>query len=365
MFNIPQCLQKNSDFISDKVTDFTRKNSNPEGDVNFSEFAYLDAFETGFFMHKQTVLPFRIFLFSFVVFLFLVNLPLSAQKYHIKNYTIDDGLPGSLILDINQDSDGVMWIATFGGLTRYDGVTFTNFFTSHGLPVNGIRNLLFDQQKTLWLGTDVGITKFDGKSFKSFNADSGVGKGIVWSSAYDQNGNYWFGTQDGGLTFYNGKTFRTFTTADGLPSNFIYHVFIDSKNRLWVGYRDKGFSIHKINADGNLLTSEFYGASEKLPNLVIRAIAEDKNGNFYIGTRGGGLVILSKGKLSFFNQNDGLTGNDIYALTMTPKGDIAIGTYGAGIDFFTPHFSDQRIQLSNKKHIGKKNGLLMSRGKKH
>lgn len=310
-------------------------------------------------MNNQTFRSFRSISTIGLLCIFIFSFPLSAQKYHIKNYTIDDGLPGSLILDINQDSDGIIWIATFGGLTRFDGVSFTNFFTSHGLPVNGIRNLLFDQQKMLWLGTDVGITKFDGKNFRSFNADSGVAKGIVWSSASDQNGNYWFGTQDGGLTFFNGKTFRTFTTADGLPSNFIYHVFIDSKNRLWVGYRDKGFSIHKINSDGNLLSSEFFGSAEKLPNLVIRAIVEDKNGNFFIGTRGGGLVTLSKGKLSFFNQNDGLSGNDIYALTMTPKGDIAVGTYGAGIDFFTPHISGNNIILSNKKHIGKKNGLLM------
>ena len=41
--------------------------------------------------------------------------------------TIEDGLPGTGVLDVLQDKLGFIWIGTYGGLFRYDGFTLKNY----------------------------------------------------------------------------------------------------------------------------------------------------------------------------------------------------------------------------------------------
>jgi hypothetical protein len=61
-----------------------------------------------------------------IIFIFLSNLGISQNPYHI---TIDktSGLPSNSVYDIFQDSKGFMWFATGKGLCRYDGNDFKIF----------------------------------------------------------------------------------------------------------------------------------------------------------------------------------------------------------------------------------------------
>src|SRR5262245_60887118 len=45
----------------------------------------------------------------------------SVQRWQVK-----DGLPGDSIRAFAQTQDGQLWIATLGGLARYDGIRFTH-----------------------------------------------------------------------------------------------------------------------------------------------------------------------------------------------------------------------------------------------
>jgi signal transduction histidine kinase/ligand-binding sensor domain-containing protein len=47
--------------------------------------------------------------------------------YGLKAWETDDGLPHNSISDILQRSDGFLWVATQGGLVRFDGLEFTSF----------------------------------------------------------------------------------------------------------------------------------------------------------------------------------------------------------------------------------------------
>ena len=49
---------------------------------------------------------------------------LQAQQYNIRTFGIEDGLPGSTVQAIAQDSAGFLWVDTDGGLCRFDGRTF-------------------------------------------------------------------------------------------------------------------------------------------------------------------------------------------------------------------------------------------------
>jgi ligand-binding sensor domain-containing protein len=63
----------------------------------------------------------------------------------------EDGLPQSSVLAIAQSPNGYLWLATFNGLARFDGMHFTVFDTSNlpGLPSNRLTGLLVDQAGAL------------------------------------------------------------------------------------------------------------------------------------------------------------------------------------------------------------------------
>jgi len=60
------------------------------------------------------------------------------------------GLSQGLINDMLQDKEGFIWIATKGGLNRYDGYTFKTFTTdpedSNSICSNTVSNLLEDNK---------------------------------------------------------------------------------------------------------------------------------------------------------------------------------------------------------------------------
>ena len=81
----------------------------------------------------------------------------------------EQGLSQGLINDMLQDKEGFIWIATKGGLNRYDGYTFKIFTTdpqdTTSISSNSVSNLLEDGKGRLWVGTlDAGVNVYDKKS---------------------------------------------------------------------------------------------------------------------------------------------------------------------------------------------------------
>jgi signal transduction histidine kinase/DNA-binding response OmpR family regulator/ligand-binding sensor domain-containing protein len=90
----------------------------------------------------------------------LASLPASAQQrapYRIDRWTTDDGLPSHSVSDLVQTADGYLWIATAGGLVRFDGRSFETFTASpNGLPSARISGLAAGAGDTLWITTEDG-----------------------------------------------------------------------------------------------------------------------------------------------------------------------------------------------------------------
>jgi ligand-binding sensor domain-containing protein len=61
-----------------------------------------------------------------------------AQQYNFKTYTTQNGLVGSQINNIFQDSKGFIWFATTSGVSRFNGKTFQNYTTNEGLVSNDV-----------------------------------------------------------------------------------------------------------------------------------------------------------------------------------------------------------------------------------
>ncbi len=87
-----------------------------------------------------------------ILFFLILCIDLSAQNNYVyTQYTQTDGLPSHTILDVKQDNDGFIWIATSNGVSRYDGRNFVNYFVEDGLPDNDINQLFIDRENRIWM----------------------------------------------------------------------------------------------------------------------------------------------------------------------------------------------------------------------
>ncbi|MDB4533878.1 SpoIIE family protein phosphatase [Vicingaceae bacterium] len=206
------------------------------------------------------------------------------------------GLKHGQIWDMLQDSKGNIWYATGGGVSKYDGKSFTHFTEAEGLSNNIVRSILEDKSGNLWFGTYGGVSKYDGKSFTHFTEAEGLSNNLVCSIIEDKSGNLWFGTY-GGVSKYDGKSFTHFTEAEGLSNNFVFSMLEDNLGNIWFGTRF-GISILKESSVGKLAEKndkvklslplfKKYGYNDGIYGIGInggKTMVKAKDGNIWVGT---------------------------------------------------------------------------------
>lgn len=186
-------------------------------------------------------------------------------------------VPMSMVRNVKKDRNGNILIASYLGVFRYDGTSFTNLTSEVISPkFSSFWDVLEDRKGNLWLGTkDSGAYYYNGRSYQHFTTKDGLGSNSALHIYEDKAGNIWFGT-GGGVSRYDGKSFRNFTTKDRLPNNDINTIMEDKTGKLWFGtrgdacyYDGKTFTVFK-NKDGK-------------PFYNVWSIIEDKKGSIWFG----------------------------------------------------------------------------------
>ncbi len=104
------------------------------------------------------------------VALFLFFHTANSQPFGVRQFTLQHGLPTSQIKALLKDDLGYLWIGTHGGgLVRFDGNEFISYTTRDGLVNNYVTSLCKDRQGDIWIGTLLGISRFDGLSFTNIS----------------------------------------------------------------------------------------------------------------------------------------------------------------------------------------------------
>ena len=83
--------------------------------------------------------------------------------YVIKSWTTEDGLPGMTITSLMQDKTGYIWIGTYDGLVRFDGVEFVTYSRTADprFDFAAARSLCQSEDGTIWIGhNDEGLTSY-------------------------------------------------------------------------------------------------------------------------------------------------------------------------------------------------------------
>jgi len=254
--------------------------------------------------------------------------PLSAQRLPISSFTADEGLAGTQVWDVHLDSRGYLWVATSWGLCRYDGERFTTFSVPEGLPSPTARTIVEDARGSLWIGTNSGVARYDGRRIERIEDLAGLPRATVWASVADPAGRLWFGTELG-LASWDGTRLRAFGPADGLADEYVYSLLATRDGALWIGSRGAGLARCSIAGDGALEGCRVFGPAE-LGHGVVRALAETSEGDVLVGTRGAGLLRFHGDRFERFTREDGLPGDDVYALLVGPGGAVYVGT-GTGL----------------------------------
>src|ERR1700681_1721009 len=122
---------------------------------------------------------------------FFVPAFLSAQKLHFQSYNVQQGLIQSQVYAIAQDHYDNLWFCTLGGISRFDGKSFTNYSETDGLIGNYANSIVADQNSNIWIGTAYGVSRFNGISFKNFKFSKFPSGNVVKSVQMDGKNRIW------------------------------------------------------------------------------------------------------------------------------------------------------------------------------
>ena len=221
------------------------------------------------------------------------------QYYISSQWTMDEGLPASSVNGIIQSYDGYIWLATFGGLVRFDGVSFTVFNRSNttGIKSDRILNIFQFSDSSLMCGTEDGTIRYKNGQFSTYtikNNDTYFAPSMMTEDAEKR---IW-ATADGEVYIFRDQQFHHKTV---LTDSISAKKARTNPKGAWIFHRQK---VLRTFGDSVAVVFDFAG---KIDNSISDFIEYPKqSGIFWVATRGDGILKISDGKIEHFGPDDGL-----------------------------------------------------------
>jgi ligand-binding sensor domain-containing protein/signal transduction histidine kinase len=250
------------------------------------------------------------------------------RDYRRQSWQNDNGLPQNTVYSVVQTRDGFLWLATEGGLVRFDGVDFRVFDTANTpqLRSNFVNGLMEDASGVLWISTADGLLCLRDGKFSTFTTDEGLPSNTVLS-VYQRRDGGLIAVTAAGLAAAEDGHFQSIVGA-GLLANADGTSLIteDARGTVWVAGDRQLLS---IAADSRSVNQTI-----PLADLgTIQAISANATGSLWVGGRDG-LVYFSGGKRTRFSVDTGLPSENITALLPDSAGNMWIGT-GDGLALYS------------------------------
>ena len=345
-------------------------------------------------------------LFRFILlfpFFFCCNPSLWGQSsYLFKQLEVRDGLSHNQINHILKDSKGFMWFSTSSGLNRYDGYKFKVFFHNpnddNSLPDNLVLNVQEDIGGRLWIHTANGYAVYNTdkerfeksqdllyamgitypvdfifidkdknvwcyanlSGFHRYQQDKGkldffpqngeagqLSEGIITDIKESEN-NYIFVFQSGLIQYMDKRRLQVdytepFILQQQHANARNYQLFVDSDNDLWI-YSDMPLGTWFF--DSRRVEWKCVGSQKSdLPYLLssdmIQDIMQDPTGLIWMATDHGGIDIIDKKTDKLINLRNqpyderSIANNSINCMYADQEDMIWIGTYKNGVSYFS------------------------------
>jgi ligand-binding sensor domain-containing protein len=209
---------------------------------------------------------------------------------------------------------------------------------------------LMDSQGVMWFGTAGGVLRLDCESLVPLLAESGLASESVYAIAESHDGDLWFGTTDG-LYRSNGETVTHVPIPWGdisnpwvenfypiMNPNQVTALLQDKGGDLWLGtagggafrYDGESFTSY-LSEDGTLYEDGLY-------HNWISSLAEDRAGNIWLTSMsGGGVTRIDGEQLTQYMPEQGLSDHFVRSSLVDSEGKLWFGSSGnrdGGLDRF-------------------------------
>jgi ligand-binding sensor domain-containing protein/signal transduction histidine kinase len=237
----------------------------------------------------------------------------------------------------------VLCLVLLGGrpLHASRGGLFDAWTTENGLPQNSVNDILQTRDGYLWLATHGGLVRFDGVRFTVFDRSTpGIASQRIRALHEDRRGALWAGTEDGVVIRYADRVFTSYTNADGLPHDVVVRIEDGADGALWVTWhrgrvmrfddgrfvpfdpRELPHAIHRppdshyldlwTRVEPDAVSVFVGGALRRIPLSAVLSghrvtgVNSDRQRNIWIRTSGAGVVRVTDEEISRLTTADGL-----------------------------------------------------------
>lgn len=273
------------------------------------------------------------------------------------------------VLDVLQDSNGLIWVATASGLDLYrpktnDFSRFTN--QNSNLPADRVISLFQSKEGKYWVGTGSGLYSGMRADFLKFNqTNSNLSNNVVNAITESKDGSIWVGTSDGLNRLRKGEekfVWINESTNPSIPNTQVMSL-LSEKDTIWVGSYDGGLS--RIDLNTNLTHTFKHSPLE--PSTIagngITSITRLSTGELLVGTYGGGLSLYNDENGTFQNfkkdpvSPSSISSDMVLAIYEDSLGHVWIGTedglnlYNKETEEFSRFFADTENTSSLSSNI--------------
>jgi len=279
------------------------------------------------------------------------------SDYLFDIWTTDNGLPQNSINAILQTKDGYLWLSTFDGLVRYDGIKFVifNVRNTPGITSNRFTALLEDPSGNLWIGTeDAGVIRYQDGKFSSFLAEgkmepvtgfqiddaarllivtthrryklngSALASIAIAPDGTDENATF-VGRQDFGYltdagfaVVHSGKP-TTVSLSVNLIKEGIFSTYVDRQGTIWIST----LANHLVALRGK--------SSSQYDVPSVYSVYEDREGSVWFGTSDNQLLKYTNGVFKTYSDVARSLNTRISAIYEDAEGTIWLGTGNRGL----------------------------------
>ncbi|MET3875866.1 signal transduction histidine kinase/ligand-binding sensor domain-containing protein/DNA-binding response OmpR family regulator [Chitinophaga sp. OAE865] len=296
-------------------------------------------------------------------------------------------LSSNAVYSIYEDRQGRKWIGTLrGGINIVEPKPnpFELNIPNNDPVARAVENFIFsfceDKYQNIWIGTDGGGLKYWNREHNSWttyshtgNNKTGISSNFITSIVQDARQDLWISTWFGGVNRYNPATrsfehFVCFNPYTRAAENNVWLVYEDRQQQVWASTTNNG-TLYRFNRQQNrfeLFDSSLVNlqclAEDKDGQLwggnystliridqerkqhqrfnigyTVRSIHQDRNGAFWIGTDGGGLLRFDRknGNYTRFTTSEGLPSNSILRMLEDKSGNLWLSTFN-GLSRFDP-----------------------------
>ncbi len=270
--------------------------------------------------------------------------------YRFTNYGLRDGLPNFIINVIVEDRQGRLWVGTNGGgvarlvdqlQTGQSGATGRKKFISY--PVgetrfsNRVNDMLFDADDNLWCATDHGLYRATAISTGTLKFEAVVSHRDTaqqMAAFADNRGQLWFGIRYELVQIAGDRLIRHAPPGKGFEDEAITGITQDRQGRLLVAFASGLFElVAPADASGRGQWKKLalpLGRGQKIQSLLL-----DSTDALWIATSQGLIKYREDGQreggLTIYTSANGLGDNWVLSLKEDRQGNLWIGTFGGGV----------------------------------